>query len=318
MTMQQWREIRCLAVVLFMALGLAQAGQAADRRIRVMGSSTDLIALAKEIARDRVEVYCPFPGYQEPELWVEEVFPSWAVKASRADIYIRIGLFADVWADTLITDARNPRIDPGEPGHVDASLGIEVLEIPSGPVDRSRGEIHIQGNPHYLLDPLNAKIVADNILRALIAVSPQDTAFFEANAADFKRRLDEAMVRWQQIAAPLQGKKLASYHKTWSYFLRRFGMEWVGAVEPKPGIEPSPHDIRNLADTMVRERVRLIIHEPVYPPRLPNAVAREVQRQLGEPVRVLKLPAHVEGVPEAKDYFAFFDYLLATLNAALK
>ena len=147
MTMQQWREIRCLAVVLFMALGLAQAGQAADRRIRVMGSSTDLMALAKEIARDRVEVYCPFPGYQEPELWVEEVFPSWAVKASRADIYIRIGLFADVWADTLITDARNPRIDPGAPGHVDASLGIEVLEIPSGPVDRSRGRDPYPGEP---------------------------------------------------------------------------------------------------------------------------------------------------------------------------
>ena len=95
-------------------------------------------------------------------------------------------------------------------------------------------------------------------------------------------------------------------------------MEAVGAGESKPGIEPSPQDIRNLADTMVRERVRLIIHEPVYPARLPNAVAREVQRQLGEPVTVLKLPAHVGGAPEAKDYFAFFDYLLAALNTALR
>jgi zinc/manganese transport system substrate-binding protein len=318
MIRQYWRHTGRIVLVLFLGLSLIPAAQAASRRIRVMSSSTDLIAIAKELARDRVEVYCPFPGYQEPELWVEEVFPSWAVKASQADIYIRIGLFADVWADTLITDARNPRINPGEPGHVDASQGIEVLEIPTGPVDRSRGEIHLQGNPHYLLDPLNAKIVADNILRALIAVSPQDTAFFQANAADFKRRLDEAMGRWQQMAAPLQGKKLASYHKTWSYLLRRFGMEAVGNVEPKPGIEPSPQDIRNLADIMVRQRVRLIIHEPVYPPRLPNAVAREVQRQLGEPVTVLKLPAHVEGVPEARDYFAFFDYLLAALNAALK
>ena len=204
----------------------------------------------------------------EPELWVEEVFPSWAVKAAQADIYIRIGLFADVWADTLIIDARNPRINPGEPGYVDASQGIEVLEIPTGPIDRSRGEIHLQGNPHYLLDPLNAKIVADNILRALIAVSPQDIAFFQANAADFKRRIDEAMVRWQQLAVPLRGKKLAAYHKTWSYLLRRFDMDAVGCVEPKPGIEPSPQDVRHLADTMVRERVRLIIHEPVYPARL--------------------------------------------------
>jgi ABC-type Zn uptake system ZnuABC Zn-binding protein ZnuA len=317
MTMQGWRQTGGIALALIVC-GLVHTGQAAGRSIRVVGSSTDLIAIAKEIAKGRVEVYCPLPGYQEPELWVEEVFPSWAIKAAQADIYIRIGLFADVWADTLITDARNPRIAPGEPGHVDASQGIEVLEVPTGPVDRSRGEIHLQGNPHYLLDPLNAKIVADNIVRALIAVSPQDAAFFQANATDFKRRIDEAMVRWQQAAAPLQGKKLVSYHKTWSYLFRRFGMEAVGTVEPKPGIEPSPQDIRNLADTMVRERVRLIIHEPVYPPRLPNAVAREVQRQSGGTVTVLKLPAHVEGVPEAKDYFTLFDYLLTALNKALR
>jgi zinc/manganese transport system substrate-binding protein len=318
MRRQGGQKTRCFVVALLIVVGLVHPGRAASRAIRVVGSSTDLISIAKEIARDRIEVYCPIPGYQEPELWVEEVFPSWAVKASQADIYIRIGLFADVWADTLITDARNARIYPGEPGYVDASQGIEVLEIPTGPVDRAQGEIHLQGNPHYLLDPLNGKVVADNILRALIAVSPQDQPVFEANAADFKRRLDEAMDRWQQMAAPLRGKKLASYHKTWSYLLRRFGMESVGNVEPKPGIEPSPQDIRNLADRMVREQVRLIIHEPVYGPRLPNAVAREVQRRSGASVTVLKLPSHVQGVPEAKDYFALFNYLLTTLNTALR
>jgi zinc/manganese transport system substrate-binding protein len=283
-----------------------------------MGSSTDLIAIAKEIGKERVAIYSPFPGYQEPELWVEEVFPSWAIKAARADNYIRIGLFADIWAETLITDARNPRLYAGEPGYVDASQGIEVLEVPAGPLDRSRGEIHVQGNPHYLLDPLNARIVADNILRALVAVAPQDATFFQANAADFKRRIDQAMVRWQQLGAPLRGKKVAAYHKTWSYLARRFGLDVVGYVEPKPGIEPSPQDIRTLAETMVREHARLILHAPVYPPRLPKAVAQEVQRQTGEAVKVLKLPAHVGGVPEVKDYFALFDYLLTALNEALK
>jgi zinc/manganese transport system substrate-binding protein len=288
------------------------------RTLRVVGSSTDLMAIAKEIGKERVESYSPFPGYQEPELWVEEVFPSWIIKASRADSYVRIGLFADIWAETLITDARNPRIDPGSPGYVDASQGIQVLEVPTGPVDRTMGEIHIQGNPHYLLDPLNAKIVADNILRALVAVSPPDAAFFEANATDFKRRIDDAMPRWQSMAAPLRGKKLVTYHKTWSYFLQRFGLEAVGYVEPKPGIEPSPQDIRNLVNAMVREKVRLIIHAPVYHPRLPQAVAQQVQRQLGEPVKVLKLPAHVQGTPEATDYFALFDYLLTALREALR
>jgi zinc/manganese transport system substrate-binding protein len=283
-----------------------------------MASSTDLIAIAKEIGKERVEVYTPFRGDQEPELWIDEVFPSWIIKASRADCYIRIGLFADVWADALITDARNPDIDPGSPGYVDASQGISVLEVPTSAVDRSHGEIHLQGNPHYLLDPLNAKIVADTIVQALVALAPSDAAFFTANADDFKRRIDAAMRKWQEMAAPLRGQKLVAYHKTWSYLLRRFGLEAVGYVEPKPGIEPSPQDIRTLVNAMVREHVRLIIHAPAYHPRLPLAVADEVQHQVGQPVQVLKLPAHVKGVPEAKDYFALFDYLLTTLRGALR
>ena len=305
--------------VLTLAFVLTSGGwaQEHDHSGFLVGSSTDFTSIAKEIGGDRIQVYAPLPGYQEPELYIEEVFPSWIIQASRADGYVRIGLFADVWADSLMIDARNPRIDPGAPGHVDASQGIHVLEIPTGPVDRSRGEIHLQGNPHYLLDPLNGKIVADGILRALIAISPEDADFFTANAEDFKRRIDEAMVRWQEMAAPLRGKKLAAYHRTWSYLLKRFGLDIVGYVEPKPGIAPSPLEIRNLVDTMVRQEVRLIIHAPVYHPRIPNAVARQVIDQIGEPVTVLLLPAHVGGVPEADDYFAMFDYLLTTLNEVL-
>ena len=241
--------------VLTLALVLAPSGwaQEHDHSAFMVGSSTDFTSIAKEIGGDRVKVYAPLPGYQEPELYIEEVFPSWIIQASRADGYTRIGLFADVWADSLMIDARNPRIDPGAPGHVDASQGIQVLEIPTGPVDRSRGEIHLQGNPHYLLDPLNGKIVADSILRALVAIAPQDADFFTANAEDFKRRIDEAMVRWQAMAAPLRGKKLAAYHRTWSYLLKRFGLNIVGYVEPKPGIAPSPLEIRNLVTAMARQ-----------------------------------------------------------------
>ena len=312
--------------VVALALVLSSGGWAAEHAHEhseqelaafMVGSSTDFTSIAKEIGGDRVRVYAPLPGYQEPELYIEEVFPSWIIQASRADGYVRIGLFADVWADSLMIDARNPLIYPGAPGHVDASQGIHVLEIPTGPVDRSRGEIHLQGNPHYLLDPLNAKIVADSILRALVAISPADTEFFSANTETFKRRIDEAMVRWQAMAAPLRGKKLAAYHRTWSYLLKRFGLEIVGYVEPKPGISPSPLEIRNLVTSMARQDVRLIIHAPVYHPRIPNAVAREVINQIGEPVSVLMLPAHVEGVPEAHDYFALFDYILGTLNEVL-
>ena len=308
-----------LALPSLLGLCLAVAGppEAMARTVRVLASSTDLVAIAQEIGKDRVQGHSVFLGYQEPELWVDEVFPSWMLKAARADLFIRIGLFADVWTDTVIEGARNPKIFPGGPGLVDASDGIQVLEVPTGPVDRSLGEIHLQGNPHYLLDPLNAKIVAANILRGLTRASPGDAEFFRKNAEEFSRRIDQAMVRWEVVARPLQGRKLAAYHKTWSYLARRFGFEVVGYCEPKPGIEPSPADIWQLAETMTRVRARLIIHAPVYSPRIPLAVAREVETRIGQPVRVRMLPAHVGGVPEAKDYFSLFDYLLAKLNEAL-
>lgn len=300
--------LACLIGALFIGL----PAEVAAKKIRVMGSSTDMIAIAQEIGKDRIRGYSPFAGYQEPELWVEEVFPSWAMRAARADLYIQIGLFADIWAKTLIVDSRNPRIYPGERGYVDASMGVKVIEVPIGKVDRSRGEIHIQGNPHYLLDPLNAKVVADNILRGLIRVSPEDAGFFRRNAEDFKARIDRAVERWHERARPLRGKKVAAYHRTWSYLARHFGFQVVGYCEPKPGIEPSPRDLRDLIETMKREKATVIMHAPVYSPRIPEFVAGQIGG------KVLMLPAHVGGVPEAQHYFALFDYLLGSLMEALQ
>jgi zinc/manganese transport system substrate-binding protein len=306
----------CIALMGILAAGAGVP--AAARTLRVVTSSTDLASIAKEIGRERVEAHSFFRGDQEPEIWVEEVFPSWMVRAGRADVLIRIGLFADVWMDTVIEGVRNRQVAPGGPGYVDASEGIAVLEVPAGRIDRSLGEIHVQGNPHYLLDPANAKIVAASILRALERVSPEDAPSFRQNAEDFSRRIDAASARWEEAARELRGKKLAAYHKTWSYLARRFGLIIVGYCEPKPGIEPSPADIRRLSEAMAREGARLIIHEPVYSPRIPQAVAREVERVTRQPVTVLKLPAHVGGVPEAPDYISFIDYLLARLAAALR
>lgn len=306
-----------LAVLLGLAAWLA-APAAQGRPLKIVTSSTDLAAIAREIGRERVEPYSFFYGYQEPEIWVEDVFPSWLVRASRADALLRIGLAADIWMDTVIEGAQNPRLAPDGPGYVDVSRGIAVLEVPTGRTDRSLGEIHIQGNPHYLLDPANARIAAENILHGLERVAPADADYFRRNARDFEARLDAALARWDQAARGLRGKKLAAYHKTWSYFARRYGLDVVGYCEPKPGIEPSPADVRSLTETMVREGARLIVHAPVESPRIPEAAAREVQQRTGQPVRVLRLPAHVGGVPEVKDYFQLIDSLIATLSAALR
>jgi len=270
-----------------------------------------MIAIAREIAgEDRVDGYCPFTGYQEPELWVEEVFPSWLLKAAKADLYVRVGLAADVWADVVIEASRNHRITRGSPGHVDASEGISVIEVPTWKVDRSAGEIHIMGNPHYLLDPPNAKIVARNILAGLIRVSPEDVDEFTANERDFERRIDEAMPGWMEKAKPLQGLKMASYHKTWSYFAMRFGIEVVGQCEPKPGIEPSPGDIDSLIARMRQVDAKIVIRAPVYSGRVPDLVARETGA-----VSIV-VPAHVGGAPGVETYFDFIDSVIRALKEA--
>jgi ABC-type Zn uptake system ZnuABC Zn-binding protein ZnuA len=282
------------------------------KTLKIVTSTTDFASIAKEIGKDRVEAFCPFKGYQEPELWVEEVFPSWMLKAAKADLYVRIGLMSDVWADVLIEGSRNKKIFPGEAGYVDASVGIEVLDVPTTKVDRAQGEIHLQGNPHYLLDPLNAKIVADNILQGLLRVSPENGEYFRANTEDFKARIDQAMQRWQEAAGPLRGAKFVSYHETWTYLARRFGFKVVGYCEPKPGVPPTPKDLEKLIGIMKAEGVKAILRAPVYPEKIPNFVASQTG------AKVYLLPAHVEGVPEAKDYFALFDYLIAKLNEAIK
>jgi len=303
----------CLALILLFVAVLGTPKKAPIAKpINVVTSSTDFASIAKEIGKDRVEAFSPFKGYQEPELWVEEVFPSWMLKAAKADMYVRIGLLADVWADVVIEGSRNKKIFPGEAGYVDASEGIEVLDVPTAKVDRASGEIHLQGNPHYLLDPLNGKIVADNLLKGLIRISPENADFFRANAEDFKARIDQAMGPWQVAAKPLEGAKLAAYHETWTYLARRFGFRIVGYCEPKPGVPPTPLDLEKLIGVMKTEGVKAIIKAPVYPDKIPNFIAGQTG------AKVYTLPAHVEGVPEAKDYFALFDYLIAKLNEAVK
>lgn len=310
------RALAALAALVALAAALA-AGAGEAKTLAVVTSSTDLAALAAEIGGDRVRARSFIPGHAEPELWHDEVFPSWFVRAGRADVLIRIGLSADPWLDTVIENAMNRRVAPGGPGYVDASEGIAVLEVPAGRVDRSLGEIHVQGNPHYLLDPGNARTVARGILRALVRAAPEDAEHFTARQRAFEARLDTALRRWDERGRSLRGKPLAAYHKTWSYLARRWGLEVVGYCEPKPGIEPSPADVAELARAMRRTGARLIVHEPVYSPRIPEAVAREVERLGGGRVAVLKLPAHVGGAPEAGDYFALFDYLLGKLLTAL-
>lgn len=279
-------------------------------KLYVVTTTPDLAAIARDVGGDRVEVESLALGTQDPHF--VDPKPSFIVKLNRADLYIKRGLDMEVgWAPVLEKGARNPNILYGAPGYVDASRGVAPLEVPAGAVSRALGDVHPYGNPHYQLDPANAKIIARNIFDGLGRVDPANKQYYEERLADFTRRVDERLEGWLQALAPYRGTKVVTYHKSWDYFARRFGLDIIGTMEPKPGVAPSPAHLARLITLMQAEHCKLIIKEPFYPENLTHVVAGKTG------ATVLVLPGSIGGAPGTEDYFAFIDYNVREVAGAL-
>lgn len=297
--------------VAWVVLGLLLwAGHAQAGKIRVVTTTTDLQALAEAVGGEDVEVVSLTKGYQD--LHNVALKPSYIQKLFRADLFVRVGLDLDFWGDKLLDASRNPQIALDAAGYVDASRGILLLEVPTTPVSRAAGDIHVFGNPHYWLDPENAKIITKNILVGLERVAPEQAATFRQNRNRFLADLDNAMAKWSKEIAPYRGTKVVAYHRTWSYFAQRFGLDVVGYVEPKPGVPPSAAHLQALIGRMKEDKVHLIIAAPYFDPKTPQFLAQEVG------AKVLVLPTSVEGVSDVRAYLELFDYDLDAIVRALK
>lgn len=276
--------------------------------LRVVTTTEDLAAIARELGGPLVEVESLTRGLQDPHFL--EARPSLMLKTSRANLFIQVGLGLEAgWAPALLVGARNPGIQPGTSGHLDASRDIKALEIPSGPVDRSQGDVHAFGNPHYWLDPENGRIISQNIARSLIGLLPDRSQIIDQNQKAFAHSLDVASIRWKTRMKPYEGAKVVTYHNSWTYFARRFGLDVVGYVEPKPGIPPSPAHINQLMTLMKQEKVRLIVMEPYFSRSIPELLSRETG------AKVLVLPPSVGGAEGVKTYMDLFDHLIGRLIA---
>jgi zinc/manganese transport system substrate-binding protein len=288
---------------------LAVSAQGADK-IRVVTTTTDLKALTEAVGGGLVEVDALARGNQNPHDL--EVRPSLMVKVRRADVLVLNGLELDQWADVVVQGANNPKVIPGAPGRVDASAGILVLEVPTTRVDRSMGDVHPVGNPHYSLDPGLAPAVTANILEGLVRVAPEYRAMFERNRAEFLGRLEPALRGWSATLAPFKGAPVVVYHAQWAYLLARFGLTQVGTVEERPGIPPAPGHIAKLIQLMKDEKVKVIIVEPWSDYKLAERVAQEAGGQ------VVLLATGVGAVKGAETYLDAVDYNVKTLAKALK
>lgn len=297
-----------LILALFAGLALLPAAQA---KLNVVATIPDYGAIAQAIGRDKVNVTSIARGAEDPHF--VDARPSFVRVLNRADVLLEGGLELEIgWLPPLLNAARNGRILPDAPGHLYLSRGVRVLEVPTGPVDRSMGDVHPYGNPHYWLDPLNGKIIAESIAAAFAKLDPANAAYYEANLAAFNQRLDQKLAEWTKLMEPFRGTKVVTYHKSFEYFLERFGLELAGTIEPKPGIEPSPTHISSLIPRAKAQGVKLVLIEPNRPRKTPTYVAEAIGAKL------VVIPQMVGGDEKVKDYFDLFDYDIGQIVQALK
>jgi len=293
-----------------LAAGLWCPPARAAEKIRVVATTTDLKALTEAVGGDLVEVDALARGNQNAHDL--EIRPSLMVKVRRADLLIMNGLELDGWAEVVVQGANNPRVIPGAPGRVDASEGILVLEVPHSRVDRSMGDVHPVGNPHYTVDPGMAPAITANILQGLARIAPQHRAAFERNRQDFLRRLDQAMARWSAILAPFKGAKVIVDHNMWPYFLTRFGLVQAGSVEERPGIPPTPGHLTKLIAQIREERIKVILTVPWGDRQLAERVAQETG------ARTVLVASAVGAVKGIDTYLDAIDYNVKALVQGLQ
>jgi zinc/manganese transport system substrate-binding protein len=267
---------RLIATLVLAALAgiAAQPGAGAAAKLRVIATIPDLKALTEAVGGELVEVDSLTRGNQNPHDL--EVRPSLMVKLRRADALVVNGLELDQWADAVIRGANNGRVVPGSPGYIDASRGVPVIDIPTTRVDRSMGDVHPLGNPHYTLDPGLAPTVTQTILDGLARLAPDQRTTFDRQRQAFLARLEPALARWQAALTPLRQARFVVYHNDFGYFFKRFGLTQLGTIEDRPGIPPSPGHLARLVREMkdVRAPVVIVV-EPWSDQKLAARLAEE-------------------------------------------
>lgn len=249
-------------------LGLGLSTQA---RLNVIATTPDLAAIAREIGGDRAEITAMAKPTEDPHF--VDAKPSFIVKLNRADVLIEGGAELEIgWLSPLLEGARNAKLSPGQPGRIVCSRGIAMLEVPTE-LDRSKGDLHAAGNPHFTTDPMNGKIVAANICEAFAQLEPKSAEFFRENLQKFNARLEEKLGQWLKVLEPFKGRQVVTYHNFWPYLAARFGLKTDLYLEPKPGIPPTPSHLAAVVSQMKAQQIKVILVQPYVSRKSAETVA---------------------------------------------
>ncbi len=305
--------VYCLLLILVLCANLGMSGRPPIEeggRLQVVTSIPDLANFTMRIGGDLVDVQSLAKGLEDPH--GVPIKPSFLPKLNQADVLVVMGLQNEhAWLRALIDVARNPRILPGNPGYIDSSVKVSPKQIPQV-LSRRDGDLHPLGNPHFNLDPVNAKLMAGAIAEGLERVYPSGKGIFQENLKEFENEIDAQLTVWLKLAAPLKGLSFISYHQDTIYFAERFGLKEAGHIEIRPGVEPTQRHLVELVEKMKREHIQLVLREPYFSEQLPNWVAEETG------ARVAKFLIMVGGAPGVQTYEDLITFNLESLLAAVQ
>lgn len=277
-------------------------------KLNVVTTTQDPGAITKAIGGDRVEVTSLCKGHQDPHFL--DAKPSYMLAINKAALVESIGLDLEIgWLPPLLTGARNPKVGLGNPGFLDLSTLIRPLDVLAS-ADRSEGDVHPRGNPHYWLDPQNGRLMARGIAARLTALDADGAATYAANLKAFEKTLDAKEAEWTKAMAPLAGKPIITFHKSWVYFAERFKLDIIGFVEPKPGSQPTAQHTVEIITLARANSVRVILMENFYDRRSPDQIASHSD------AKVVFVPSMVGGDDKVKTYFDLFDTIIADIVKA--
>ncbi|MGE5807251.1 MAG: metal ABC transporter substrate-binding protein [Ignavibacteria bacterium] len=282
-------------IILFFAVFFFAA--ASYSQVKIVATTTVIYDLVKQVGGDKVSVDYLCRGDQDPHFL--EVLPSYMLKIRKADIMFEIGLGLELWAPQLIDGSRNSNLKL-----VDLSAGINKKDIPAGKIDASQGDIHPYGNPHYWLDPSNAKIMAKEILDALAEADPDNLNYYNSNYDKFIQKLDEKIKQWENGMSKVKGKPVVFFHASWVYFADHFGIKIAGYVEPKPGIPPTPSHNAEIINLIKKNSIKFIVMENYYSDNAPRQIASATN------IKIIKVPIGVFGMEKINNYIDMMDYIV--------
>src|SRR5471032_1898588 len=283
---------------------------AADAKIKVVTTLPDFAALAREIGGDKVEVSAMAKPTEDPHF--VDARPSFVVQLRSADVLIDGGAELEIgWLPPLLQNARNPKIEVGKPGRVQASQGIRLMNVPAN-VTRAAGDVHALGNPHFMVDPIIAKTVAQHIAQSYAAIDAANAASYDANYKKFEATINAKLQEWGAALLPFKGQNVVAYHDSWPYFAHRFGLNIEIFLEPKPGIPPSPSHLAEVITQIKAQKIKAIIVEPFHD----RKIAEKVASSTG--AKVADFAQYPGALPDTDSYVKLIDTLVSRLAAAMK